>query len=145
MQILKDNELQEVFECEKYLESREQYCARKTAEGFSIFYPEPNELCLDIDSEEDYQKFLARFQYLSREVDNPYIAFKEFQSSTKGHRHIIITLPYDVDRFERLALQAVLGSDPIKEMLSIFRIWQGDKFPSLLAMKPEQKEKTNGK
>lgn len=146
MKILTDGQLEEVLDAERYRESREQYVQRKKDEGFEIYTPEDNELLLDIDSEEAYQTFLVRFERLKEEIEDAMgydcgsLIYKVYDSATEGHRHIIVTLPFEVNMHERIALQAVLGSDPVREMLSIFRVWQGDPYPTLLAMKGDRQK-----
>lgn len=134
MKILTNNELTEILECEKYQESREQYCSKKEKEGFAIYKPDINELCLDIDTEENYKLFNTRILKIEDELALK-ITWAEYQSTTPGHRHIVVELPFEIDNYQRIALQAVLGSDLIRELLSIFRIWNNDPFPTLLAMK----------
>lgn len=127
----------------KYKEARKDYTERMMKEGFRIYYPEYNEITLDIDSEEDYQYFLSMYNRLKADKlplfhDSTFIE----QPSKSGlpNRHIIIRLnrSYILDDIERVAWQAVLGSDRVREMLSLFRIMGGDARPTLLAMLPEK-------
>lgn len=139
MKALNSAEIKKTVEWDEYSETRAEYVERKTKAGFKIYYPEPNELVIDLDGEKEKQFFIERVQRLGMEIGCNYSIYP---SETKGHYHAIVKI-YEgdenvkLDRFERLALQAVLGSDLTKEMLSIFRIWNGDEFPTLLAMKPE--------
>ncbi len=87
--------------------------------GLTIRYPKENELFLDIDSEEDFTRFLELFTVL-------------IQNSAPGHnydawpsksglpkRHVVVTLPHPVvNEMGRVTLQAILGSDRKRELLS---------------------------
>lgn len=146
MKQLTQDELLDCIEADKYRESREAYCTRMVNEGFQIYKPEPNEVLLDIDSEDAYTTFRERFERISEEliegqgcIQVP--TFKVFPSRSGGaHCHIIVTLPVEVEMRERLLLQVLLGSDPIRELLSLFRIWNGAPQPTLLAMKGAQND-----
>jgi hypothetical protein len=46
--------------------------------------------------------------------------------------HYRIHLVVALSQGDRLLLQAVLGSDPMKECLSVFRAWAGHETPSVL-------------
>ena len=117
-----------------YRENRIAYVNRKKQEGYSIFYPEENELLLDIDSENDLQRCKLSISRMEDELQEA-LPFSVFKSTTPGHYHISIKFPRKIDMLERIALQAVLGSDRVREMLSLFRLWQGEAHPSLLVRK----------
>lgn len=131
---------------ESYEEDRQQYITRKLAEGYGIYYPEEGEILIDIDNEDDKNHFwmtLDRVQEeLSRtgkvsESELP-LEVQSWDSKTPGHKHFIVKLPWRLNTYERIALQAVFGSDRVKELLSIFRSWAGDIYPTLLAKPPEE-------
>ena len=135
---LTPDQLDEVLSTERYLESRIEYCKRMEKEGFKIVHPDAWTLLLDLDSEEAKRTFETRLGRLNYELS---LDLKDqakatiVPSKTKGHYHALVRMPHKLARFERIALQAVLGSDPVREILSIFRIWRGDQYPTLLAMK----------
>ena len=52
-------------------------------------------------------------------------------SGRPGRHHVVVTMPRPVSPMERIALQAILGSDPIREMLSWFRIERGIEEPTI--------------
>lgn len=103
-----------------------------------VVRPEPNQLQLDIDSEEAYEIYQKRiFEYgthskLSLDV--------ECHTSKGGfpNKHITITVndldgnPHIFGEWERLALQFALGSDPIRETLNSWRLLTGNDNPSRL-------------
>lgn len=129
-------------ENEDYNESRIEFIKRKQAEGYDIYIPSDNELTIDIDSVEDLRYYHTKIERLERELmefpfekqSSPKIDINEYNSKTVGHKHIIIKLPFDVTPAERIALQASLGSDRTRELLSTFRLLRNDKHPSLLCV-----------
>jgi hypothetical protein len=138
MKILNDNQLEEVLHAEKYFEKREQYVERMLNDGYNIYYPDNNELQIDIDSPRALEIFNIRFKRLREElrVDDEDAEARVYESKTPGHYHVVVKLPFVPDNhYERIALQAVLNSDPVREMLSLFRVWRGDPYPTLLARK----------
>ena len=127
----------EILKADEYTESRVDYCERKKKEGFEILAPEGGELQIDIDSMEAFKVFKARMSRLVAEFGNFNVRIKE-SSSGFPHCHVIVDfdlIDVTVTPSERIALQAVLGSDPMREMLSMIRYLRGDPCPSLLAMK----------
>lgn len=117
-------------------EARAVYIARMLAEGNKILYPEDNELLIDIDSEDHYNTFLNSFHILARECFEEYgqtLTWSEKESrSGYPRKHIYIRLPFEVDVWQRIAWQAALGSDPVRELLSSIRALRGDEHPTLL-------------
>lgn len=119
-------------------ESRRDFITRMELEGNRIVLPADNELQIDIDSEEDYLRFLQACAVLERnEVEHKIIRITESRSGYPK-RHIIIEWPTLLDPWKRIALQAALGSDHIRELLSSIRLMRGDEHPTLLV------EKNNG-
>ena len=107
-------------------------------------------LQIDIDREEDLELFRAQ---LSRLVEHCPTLFHElgeydiqeglffahglkldgvkYKSRTKGY-HIILKLNEEMDVVERIMLQACLGSDRVREVLSYCRYAKGEANPVLL-------------
>lgn len=92
--------------------------------NLDIRYPKPNELFVDIDNARDFTRFktlvemIDRVEGVARWVDTP-------SASGGQHRHIVVTLTRNVTEFERIALQAMLGSDLKREILSYERHKRG--------------------
>jgi NDP-sugar pyrophosphorylase family protein len=138
MHSLTEKERDAALEAEKYLESRQQYMARMVKDGFDILVPDTHELFIDIDTEENYQRFLVGIARLQQEFDEPLGKVEYTEKPSKSglpKRHVIVSLPFDVTPAERIAYQAVLGSDLVREVLSLFRLRWGDPVPTLLAEK----------
>jgi hypothetical protein len=87
-----------------------------------IRYPEPNELFIDIDTRDQLATFERNFEVLRR-----YIPVEECTEtpSKRGwpHVHIVVRLKHAVTSIERIAMQTALGSDPMREILSIARVY----------------------
>jgi len=135
MHELTDLDLSKCIEADSnYEETRQQYVDKMTELGYKIYYPENNELLIDIDTKEQYEQFKAKFSRLVKEFEDTTYSIIVSKSGYP-HQHIIVKMGFDLNNSERIALQAILGSDPIREMLSLFRHFNVDPFPSLLALK----------
>ena len=89
--------------------------------GMEVHLPAPNELFIDIDSDEGHALFTRMRSVL--EINGIHFTEVKIEASrTEGHMHIRATLPFDVTDEVRILLQAVLGSDPKRELLSWLRI-----------------------
>lgn len=97
----------------------------------SSFFPaKARELQLDIDSAEALANFRDRLSLLEQiaEVDSWTIS----ESSTANHWHVRVFLKRKMSTLARIALQAALGSDPIREMINVGRVLRGAPFPIVL-------------
>lgn len=123
-------------------EVREKYLARVISEGYQVVTPLANQLQVDIDSAEHYAAFLHSAEVLLRNWKDAYIVDIEDHPSKSGggRRHITLTLPFEVSPWQRIALQAALGSDPVRELLSATRLMRGDVHPTLFVEKPFELE-----
>jgi hypothetical protein len=122
----------------EYDELREDFIKRMEAEGNRIVLPQSNELQVDIDSDEQYAVFQKSLACLKRnETESDDIKVEEHPSrSGLPRRHITITMPFDLEPWERIAFQAALGSDPIRELVSIYRLMRNDRHPTLFVEAP---------
>ncbi len=96
-----------------------------TAKGCTVRIPGPRELFIDIDSVESGANFDRLLKAcpsgLVQRVDRA-----PSPSRAPGHEHIVVTINRDLKGdSERVLLQAVLGSDPMRELLSWRRIENG--------------------
>lgn len=118
-------------------EVAEEAAAKK---GLIVVLPEPNQLQIDVDSEEAYLEFCKRYQNMDMQYSNygtPKIK-ETFSNSGPPHRHITLTFENHIfTEWERIALQAVLGSDPIREYLNAKRLIFGEFNPTRLFEKRE--------
>lgn len=107
--------------------------------GQVVRIPEANEVFLDLDTEEQYTQFGVQMAMLNRAMakSNPaspaFFVLAEERPSRKGlpHRHVVVRCGRNLrSPWERLLLQAVLGSDPKREALGWARLATESRFPS---------------
>lgn len=94
-------------------------------EGLRVDLPGPYELFIDIDSQEDREHYDAMRAIL---IQNgiEIVSERETPSSKSAERHshirLVLNSPEPLTPIERIALQACLGSDRKRELLSWLRI-----------------------
>jgi hypothetical protein len=104
---------------------REEYLRKLASDNHcDLLIATDQQLFLDIDSQAAYDQYRQMLPNLKRIY--PVIGIDEYVSRNKSldgflKRHIIIELLDPLTISERIALQAILGSDPMKEFLSIAR------------------------
>lgn len=107
---------------------------RAKVTGEIVIFPEPNQLLLDIDSDDDYQAYIRLSSILTEWCT---ITDEKIEASkTDGHRHITLTLNQELDSMTRIALQACLASDRKRELLSLIRFKKGDERPTIFIAAP---------
>ncbi len=113
------------------LTARQQ--ARAADRGHVCVYPQKNELFLDIDSFDGLGHLYAALEqnsYIKSIVaDAPLVASSP--SKKAGRFHVRIRLAKTVDKFERITLQALLGSDLSRELLSYQEAQAGCNSPTV--------------
>lgn len=101
-----------------------QMQAAADARNCTIRYPLPNELFIDIDSASAYTRFKQLLAMFEKFI--PVERVTATPSASGGqHQHIVVALTQRVTEFERIAYQAILGSDPKREVLSLERLKTG--------------------
>ena len=113
-----------------FVESREKYIARMREGGYAVVYPTEYELQLDIDTQAQYDQFLTLYPVLAREFAT--CSYVEWASKSGGI-HICVRMPIELTNTQRLALQACLGSDPLRELLGLVRESYGIENPTLFS------------
>jgi len=115
---------------------------RETAEeqakqkGCVIVEPKPNELFIDIDSADDYAYFEKQIKRVAMRWPCTWRASKS-PSGKPGRYHVVVEFAANelgertLDAWQRIALQAVLGSDRVREIISVQRLLDGDPTPTL--------------
>lgn len=104
---------------EYLIERAESIEERAKDAGCVALYPTARELFIDIDSDADYHVFEDHIETLTELWPNLRITHDDPSRNGGEGRHIVVTLPEDVTELERAALQAVLGSDRKRELLTI--------------------------
>jgi hypothetical protein len=110
--------------------------------GLVCVMPKPNELFIDIDSALAYETFQAGYALLREGGQQVEIVRETPSPSGKPWRkHIVIDLRRTVkSEIERIALQAILGSDLKREALSWLHLQSGTTDVSRLFEKPQPVE-----
>jgi len=90
-----------------------------------VRYAEPNELFVDIDSEDSREKHDALYRCFCNNRECSRVLLPS-PSGRPGRYHAVVTLSRPVrDETERVMLQALLGSDSKRELLALLRIEAG--------------------
>lgn len=114
---------------------REHAEEQAKAKGCVVVEPKPNELFIDIDREEDLEFFHKNIVHVAKRCS---LTVEMRPSLRKGHFHVVVRFAdRELMLWERIAFQAVLGSDRVRELISVFRLLDGDKAPTLFFEKPE--------
>lgn len=105
--------------------------AAKHAEscGFEVVRGNERTLLLDIDSGEDFRKF-----EINRDLVDELVGIEDYTvwNSQSSKHHVKLTLKKPLSIEIRLFLQACLGSDLKRELLTYKRILRGETEPSTL-------------
>ena len=103
-------------------------------QDLEVKFPANNELFIDIDNEHSFQLFQKQLDIIRK-----YIGVVDDQSTISRHglpgRHITLTLDRTVTELERIALQACLGSDRVRELLGFIQNDIEDPHPTLFLEK----------
>ncbi len=104
--------------------------------GLKVRIPEPDELFIDIDNDEDYEIFEENYEILraNLQVVDGVLASKKVAVSKSGlpNRHVVVKLGRPVlNPLERLLYQALLGSDRKHELLSYLALCGGHAAPTM--------------
>jgi hypothetical protein len=105
--------------------------AEATKKDCVIVRPRSSELFIDIDNESQLNSFSKAIEVF--EKTHPCDFVMKPSSSGKPHRyHAVVTLKKEtVDAKTRILYQAVLGSDPVREVLSLLRLERDDPMPTI--------------
>lgn len=120
-------------------EKREEFVERSKSEGLEVLFPGEGELLIDLDSEEALTTFKDLWKILCKNaeeiINGPY---EIWRSKGEVGYHVRINLFENLGVERRILFQAVLGSDPKRELLSLIRSLHGDSDPTLLVEDPEK-------
>jgi hypothetical protein len=99
-----------------------------------VVLPLPNQIQIDIDTDADYVVYA--FNYSTIDRIRPITGQSITPSRTKIEgRHITLTFAESLTPIERIAFQAILGSDRTREALSLERVYNNDPTPTLFLEK----------
>jgi hypothetical protein len=117
------------------------------SKGEIVVLPADDELFIDIDNDVNEHFFHVNLSKVADYVGVLNWDVKQSRSGEPERKHITVKLARDVEPLERILLQAVLGSDLRRELLSYCRWTISDPHPTLffekglplLAAPPERK------
>lgn len=99
--------------------------------GWKVILPEANQLLIDIDNEADYQVWSRARHLIEKTLKIKKVVETPSKSEKPGKWHITVDLGVTLTAAERITLQAMLGSDRMREILSFFRLQNTDSEPTL--------------
>lgn len=103
---------------------------RALKEGIHIVEPEKNQIQLDLDGIRAMHRYSAHYTIFKKAGLTK--GWKEKLSPSKSggsHVHVTITMREEVDNVTRVMLQAVLGSDLLRETFNATRVLNKNKYP----------------
>jgi hypothetical protein len=110
------------------------------SQGQRVVAADDYTLQIDIDSEEDAEKWKRGSEILLRAINGKEVTIIESKSGFP-HRHITIHLNKAMDVWERIALQLCLGSHVTRETLNSYRVLVGNECPIVFFEEDNKKDK----
>lgn len=114
-----------------------EYAPDKAARlGLTLVMPKDDELFIDLDSPDAMARFSLLFDDEFTQVYP--LASVKFTTSSGGNIHAYVTVPElkPLKMEERLALEAALGGDPLRQMIAVKHHREGYAYPSVFFEKP---------
>lgn len=99
---------------------------------WKIVEPKPNQLQLDLDGARAVRRYGMLYGILRKQGLAKRWQEKIIPSKRVNHVHVIVTLPRRINNLERVALQAILGSDITREAFNYCRVKKRNKYPIVL-------------
>lgn len=96
------------------------------AAGCNYINASDRQLFIDIDTEEQYAQLSRNFSIFKQYFGCEIVPSITPSKSGLPHRHIIMEMTKPLPLIARIALQACLGSDPVRELLSVRRAIDGE-------------------
>lgn len=131
----------ELLEAKRY--SRWESAVEMAEErGLVVVLPREREAFVDIDSEADREHFEVAIAKMAEECGVRHM-IRASPSGTPGHYHAIVRVPWwrdPLSAVERIAIQAALGSDRVRETLGLLRLWRDEEQPTLFFERQEVAE-----
>lgn len=118
--------------------TREAAIAAATARGCIVIEPNECELFIDIDDEASATHCIAGINRIKARIKDIDYRMSPSPSGSPGRFHIVVTVPGRVfTPIERVAWQAALGSDRMRELNSLCDILDGDPLPTIFFEKAD--------
>lgn len=116
--------------------SSEASIKRAEAQNLDVVFPRSNELFIDLDTEAQFATFNARVGMFNTCFGIKSTLIKPSKSGLP-RRHAVVELTDHYDVVTRIAMQAALGSDFRKEVISLQRVFRKDEHPILFFEKKQ--------
>lgn len=113
-------------------------------EGLDVVFPQDSALQIDIDNEHSYRLLQNQLLIMDKFVGPSNYTEKPSKSGAPWKLHITLTFDRTFTALERVGLQAMLGSDRVRELLSYVQLQNGDPHPTLFLEKVAPKQLTEG-
>lgn len=91
---------------------------------WDLVLPESNQLQMDIDDDESYEFMVNMIALL--QSNGFAVELTKTTISKSGNRHCYIKTPWELSLVDRIALQASMGSDRKREILSLVSIYKNE-------------------
>jgi hypothetical protein len=91
--------------------------------GQVVIRPGPHDVFVDIDDEAHYAQLIDILGLIERNGNAVTVEMVTPSKSGGEKRHVYLRCDRPLEVIERIALQACLGSDPRREILSLLRAW----------------------
>lgn len=106
------------------------------ANGFQVVRSSPRRLLLDIDDDNAMGTYVENLAIIQEDLD--VVEVERWQSKSGGW-HVKLRLPHKLPVAQRALLQAILGSDLMREWYSLLRLWTGKTQEPHLLFRPKGK------
>jgi hypothetical protein len=116
----------------------EAVLAKAASHGMELIPADDYLLQIDIDTEEDYKRWLLISNQLLPKISTDYVDISE-SISGYPHRHITVYLNEPMELWKRISLQLLLGSHHERELMNAFRVLTGDTECPIVFFEPDQK------
>lgn len=94
------------------------------SKGLSIAVADDHTLQLDHDTAAQRAQFEWMLPYVRRFLDVDITSETQSRSGEdEHHKHVYLRVAQALTPAERIALQTILGSDPMREWLNLVRVW----------------------
>lgn len=111
----------EVWSGDGKIRTHEQCVTWANTLNYDIKYPDSYQLFIDIDSELAWKRFLVLYDRFDKILGLHTRSSWSPSKSGLPKRHVIVYLSEQYDLPTRIAFQAILGSDPMRELISMKR------------------------
>jgi hypothetical protein len=122
------------IEEEYHVDTWEEGGKKALEAGFKIVPARKATVLLDLDTPEDVARYEAILERIQKPMGHAW-GLKEverWKSKSGVGTHVHLEMTSDLNEYERVALQALLGSDPVRELISLMRMRHGVTHPSRL-------------